>query len=96
MSLRIRRSLRHLRRAIEVLVERPTRDGVSTADLHTREPSHPSLLCRCPGWEYFHSHGAPIDHEPSCRWLRYRCTGCIGDGWCGRCGGDGVDPEARA
>jgi hypothetical protein len=54
-------------------------------------PTHPSQLCAC-----LCGSDAPKDrHEYNCAWIAQQCRGCGGAGYCRRCGGDAVDPEAH-
>lgn len=50
------------------------------------DPSHPSLLCRCPETDGEVAFDA---HRPDCLWKAQMCGECEGTGVCVTCGGDG-------
>lgn len=69
----------------------PNLEHTTAAWHQPQDPSHPSLLCRCPETDGC----VPFDgHLPDCLWREQMCEGCEGTGVCSSCGGDGCDGTA--
>lgn len=86
----LRRLARHLVGAAGAALGPAPPARVFLLDTEEDLPRHPSLLCRCPGWQ----DDDVVEHHPACAWLAAMCRSCEGNGWCPTCHGDGTRPDA--